>query len=489
MNIKKWFNNKEGSNSRQSTEQHIERKKQNVVALPPGRSSVPDDSSNPLNYIHKNTVLVNPSYPTELITLIRKLARINPDVGITIQDMFKLANTNHSIEFPNNTDKEAREMKMHLSQVSKEWSTYTAGIHGIINKMLVQCYLTGAISVEAVPNSDLSGLSTIVFVDPESIRFKREKDGVYKPYQLAKIITNVVDGVIPLNPNTYFYVSMYNDRDEPYGIPPFTPALMPLEDQAAMKENFKTQMNMAGLMGFMEATIQKTPKKSSESESAYATRLTNELATFKDRIKGGMIDGVMVGHMDDHEFKFHSTTKDMTNVDKFWNMNQQSVANGLGISGNVIGVSGINTEGGMGIMLSKILSQLKNSQMLVASVLEKIYSLHLTLAGYDNKGLNVKFGTTTVSDELKVQQGLEIKIRNLLILYQQGIISQDDFAWAVGYDKPDQEEPRQDPNAIADGAAQKTKDKDNKAIDDRAKRDKDKTNPKRADQDGRPRTR
>lgn len=51
--------------------------------------------------------LVLPSFRTEIIPLIRDLYKVNPDVSIALQDMFKLSNTGHTISFPNNTPEEA----------------------------------------------------------------------------------------------------------------------------------------------------------------------------------------------------------------------------------------------------------------------------------------------------------------------------------------------------------------------------------------------
>ena len=80
--------------------------------------------------------------------------------------------------------------------------------------------------------------------------------------------------------------------------------------------------------------------------------------------------------------------------------------------------------------------------MLVTYVLDFLYSLELRLAGFDNKGIKISWGTSTISDEVKVQQGLQYKIQNLDLLYKAGIISQDQYAWAMGYDSPDENEPR-----------------------------------------------
>ena len=89
-------------------------------------------------------------------------------------------------------------------------------------------------------------------------------------------------------------------------------------------------------------------------------------------------------------------------------------------NGNLIGVSSTTGEGATGIMLSKLISQLKNIQMLVTYVLDFLYSLELRLAGFDNKGIKISWGTSTISDEVKVQQGLQYKIQNLDLLYTQG---------------------------------------------------------------------
>jgi uncharacterized protein YihD (DUF1040 family) len=81
--------------------------KKEEVPISPGRVSEPDDD--PGNFIHTLkglTQMVTPSFRVEVIQLLRDLYKVNPDVNIALQDMFKLANTGHNITFPNNTDKE-----------------------------------------------------------------------------------------------------------------------------------------------------------------------------------------------------------------------------------------------------------------------------------------------------------------------------------------------------------------------------------------------
>ncbi len=51
---------------------------------------------------------------------------------------------------------------------------------------------------------------------------------------------------------------MYNDTDEPYGIPPFMASLDSLKGQHDMKTNFKHIMEICGMVGFLEALMEKT---------------------------------------------------------------------------------------------------------------------------------------------------------------------------------------------------------------------------------------
>lgn len=464
-----------------------------VTGIDPGRVSVPDSQNGSMIYTLKDlTQMVSPSFRVEVIQLIRDLYKVNPDVSKALQDMFQLSNTGHQVQFPNNSDKEAEAMMDHLRKVSKTWSNYTAGINGLVNKMIVQCFVGGAVSIEAVPNKDLSGLSTILFIRPDSIVFKRENNGVYQPYQhaIGNGILRTGNDYIKLNTQTYRYISMYNDTDEPYGIPPFMAALDSLKSQADMKVNFKHIMENAGMLGFMEALMEKPDREASESLTVYESRLDRTLRTLKRRLKDGMKDGLVVGYKEDHEFKMNSTTENMGNLDIPWTMNQQSVANGLGINSSLIGVSASTTEGGAGINLSKLLSQLKVMQMLISYALEFIYSLELRLAGFNNKGIEIQWFPATVSDDVKIQQAKQYKQQNLHALYTDGVISMLQYAQEMGYDQPDQEGPRlplEQQSGNSPSATDEDKRQSDKAKSNRRQRDKANANPKRKDQDSRPR--
>lgn len=460
-----------------------------IASISPGRVSAPEEDGDFVTVLQNMTKMVTPSFRREVIPLIRQLYKVNPDMGIALQDMFKLANTGHMVTFPNNTDEEAEKMRDHLREVTKTWSRYTAGMNGLVNKMMVQLMVGGAISVEAVPSEDLSSISTILFLKPENIWFHQENNGVYSPYQKSpQAVLNNGKEFIKLNPETYIYAGVYNDTDEPYGIPPFMTALDSLKGQQDMRINFKHIMEMMGMVGFLEAKIQKPMQKGNESLISYENRLNNILRQLKINLKDSLKDGIVTGFIDDSEFELNSTTKDLANIEKPWNMNQQSIANGLGVNGSIIGVNSSNTESGSGVVLSKLISQLRNIQDLTGHVLNFIYSLELRLAGFNNKGITITWGTSTISDEVKVQQAKQYKIQNLDLLYKAGIISQYQYAWEMGYDAPDQDEPRlslEDQNGVNNDPQEATKKKQRQSDKNqsaRRSRDKNNPSPKRGDQ-------
>ena len=92
------------------------------------------------------------------------------------------------------------------------------------------------------------------------------------------------------------------------------------------------------------------------------------------------------------------------------------------------------------------------------------------------------------------RQAREYRARVNVTLYNQGIISQDQFARDMGYEAPDQPEPREPVEADDDSGTgdtttgkKKKKREDDKDKSDRRTRDKNNPNPKRGDQDSKPR--
>jgi len=463
----------------------ILKKVDDVRVLPPGRVSVPDYTNQANDYIVSgNFDYITPSFVLDSIETIRKLYKVNEDVGSVLNDLVQLTNTGHKITFDQTTPPDQVDnMRKHLNNVSKEWGSGISGIDSIINKWIAQIWVGGALSNEWIPKRDLSGVQVNSLLDPEKIRFKYNKrTNIYEPHQKVKGLIN--KEYIKLNTLTYKYIALLTDIDEPYGVPPFLTALSGIDTQQDMKKNINHIMKQLGLLGYLETKVAKPDQQADESVSAYKARLTQLLEQTKTNVQAGFMEGVLVGFDEDHEFQFNSTTKNLAGVSDVYNSNEVQIANGLKTSPAFLGQSQGGTETNMGIVFTKMLSQLKSVQAILASNLEYGYKLELIMAGYSFKSIKVEFKASTITDDLKIQQGKEIKQRVNHALRVDGIIDQDTYAEDMGYEKPALEEPivpfeQQSGNQ----QEQEETDKDVKTESERKGRDKDKKQPRRKDAD------
>jgi len=450
-------------------------------SIPGTRGSRPTISSS-YSDMRGKTTFVNMEFISDYIPIIRKLSWINQDVGLAINDMVQLTNTGHRIKFdPGVSGEQQEEMRRHLETRQKEWGDGIDGMNGLVNKMVTQIWISGALSNEWVPANDLSKISNLALVNPETIRFSWNKKKLrFNPYQKQNYETGerVMEKLVKLNENTYKYFALNGDTEIPYGIPPFLTAMNALSTQGDMDQNIRFIMKQIGLLGFFEALMAKPHQEDGESEEQYAARLIKMLDEAKDNLLSGIGEGIVVGYKEDHEFNFNSTTKNLNGVADIYAQNERLVANGLKVAPEFLGIGSGGAETGINIIFTKMLSQLQNVQKIVAANLKYGYSLELKLAGFNFKHLQVEFNPSTITDELKFQQGMEYKIRNVFNKYQMGIIGQQGAAFELGYDKPDQQEPR---GAIS-GASIGDKDKDTKNDSAKKQRDKAKPQPKRKDQ-------
>lgn len=465
-------------------------KKKTDTAIPPGRVSQPgqvyDDKL--LGNIKKNLNIVKPDFLFESIPLIRKLYKVNEDLGLALFDSIQLTNTGHEIKFNQSVKPElADEMRAHLKEVSKRWHTGSAGIDGLVNKWIAQIYVGGALSIEWVPDQRLTGIESNILINPETIRYGRDRKGKYKPYQKIYNVIGYQKQYIPLNENTFQYFALLADEDTPYGVPPFLSALQSISTQKAMKDNIHHIMNQMGLLGYLETTVTKPDQNAGESDPAYMARITNLLTQTKQNVINGFKEGVVVGFTEDHQFEFHSTTKNLGGVSDIFNMNENQLANGLKTSPSFLGVSGGSSESFLSIVFTKTLSQLKNVQQILSSALQRGYELELQLAGYDYKSLSVEFRASTITDDMKIQQGKEIKQRVLRNLWIDRIISPETYAEEMGYTKPHQKIDPPMPGVTEGGDQKKKEDREaDKNKSDRKGRDKKKDQPKRKDKSTKP---
>lgn len=438
--------------------------------LPPGSRVSHPNYEAAFTGIKESVAFVKPSFQYEYIPVIRKLLRVNSSLSLATSSIVQLANTGHTIDFDKSVSSEDTiKMREHINKVAAHWGWGLPGLHGLINKLIYQMFIGGATSTEWVINDDLSGVNYLAYINPEQIRIIYDKKtGHYEYFQVLPGLdqSSLKKGWplnhIQLNPHTYQYYGLMSDEESPIGIPPFLSALDDLQSQLKMLRNIGFVSDQLGIMGFLEILLAKPNPTEGESHAAYKNRLEKLLGQAKTNIKDGVKDGMVAGFIDDHEFTFHSSTKDTAGVADIFDINQRMVSNGLLTSPQFLGGSMGGSETMVTIVFTKMLSQLSDIQAYVSAVLEKGIAMELLLQGFKFQTVAVKFKPSTITDEVKTQQASEIKQRISRILYADGIISLPQYAYRMGYDAPDQKEPRKeiDPDKIT--ATQEAKEKEQK---------------------------
>jgi len=451
----------------------------------PGRVTDPQGTSPGYEYtdLKNKTKFVTPQFNIDAIPVIRKLYKVNSDMGLVLFDLITLTNTGYKVKFNQGMSPQAQDLaRKHIKDMSKNWGDGVSGLNGLINKMVGQIWIGGALSYEAEVNKTIDGISNICLVNPENIAWEL-KGGRYYPYQKRVNNTELQKGnYIKLNQATYKYFGLMGDEEIPYAVPPLLTALNAIKKQNKADENVDNIMELMGLLGFLEVNIEKPDQEGDESDAAYLLRLDKLLEDTKNNTMGGLRRGLSVGIKGDHEYKFNSTTQNISGVYDIYSQFRLKSASGLKAHPSMMGIDAGKSETHLSIVFTKMISQLSSIHMLLEAALEHIISLELTLRGIPFEGLEIKFNPSTVSDSLKMEQAKEIKVRNLNALYDQGIIDQYQYAEEMGYGTPSEEEPRvsRDKPDPADAEKKQVKEK-KKDANDRKNRSKDKPQPKRKD--------
>jgi len=425
------------------------------VSKPPVDNNLWDDT---LKVSGHHQVVKKP-FVDKYIPLIRSLNMMNGDVSQALWNIVSLGNTGHKIHFdPSVSEDQQEKMRKHILNRPKPWMSGQAGVDGMVNKKFYQLLISGALSSEWVPEVDLSGVATNLLVGPEEIEFVLSRDGLtYEPYQRSSLYnpTSISKGgLIKLNPNTYRYFALNGDTENPYGIPPYIPAIEDIYTQHLMKTNIRHIVEQLGLVGFLTVLLENPDQLPGETNDQYFARTEKYLTDTQQRLKDGMRDGIVVGYKPDVEFETSSISRAYADALELYKNNESSIATGMKQDPTLWGRDYNTSETQITVVFMKMISELRNFQNLIATDLAFGYSLDLRLAGFQFDYLTVKFKPSTLGDDLKIQQAEEIKIRNVERKMLLGIISQDQAADELGYDKPFEPEPKVDWETLAGGKSQ-----------------------------------
>lgn len=416
-----------------------------------GRSSDPDLPTTLWSILQEEAALVTPEYQIELIGVLEYLGKFNPDISYAIDNIVQLGNTPYDISFNDGlSEKQIKEARAEIMRMQKEWYAFSGGIVSLRNDLLAQAAVTGAVSGEIVPNDRLDGVKRIVIVTPKNIRFAYNKVlGAYQPYQklqhnLLQGRRDIADnGMIKLNPTTYKYYAVRRFNESPYSIPPFLAALDSITIEKDMVDNFRHIIKKLGVLGFLQTLVTAPKKKQNETDDQYEIRCEEYLKRVATEVDKGIKKGYVAGFEGLHKFEMKQTTSNVTGATDLLRTITEMKMAGVKQDPLMLGRNYSTTETVGRVILAKLSAQLQNYQMLIDQFLADAFYLDLVLAGFKYiTSVHVESKKPLLADESKEQDAFSKKIDNYDKLYQQGVISQVQRANALGWEKPDQDEPR-----------------------------------------------
>lgn len=407
------------------------------------RISEPDTGTVSLNNLIEELSVINPDFKFEMLKILEHLAMYNSDVGYAIENIVTLGNTEHETEFDSSVSDEQKKLMMEsIKEFKDTWYGFSDGENALINDLFAQVAVTGALSAEMVADNSLKYIDNVVLVSPKNIRFTyNTEEQCYMPHQVSKRrIGN--NGLIPLNTNTYKYFALRRYSGKPYAVPPFLTALENISIEKDMVDSLKHITKKLGVLGFLRVLVDAPSRKPSETDEAWYKRCQAYLAEITPTIKESMKNGHVVGFKGTHDFEMQNISGNVQGAKDLFQLNTEMKMSGLKQDPMMLGRN-FNTSETLGrVMLSKLSSQVENYQKTVASFLSYVYKNHLLLQGFKFKYVTVKFDKPSIKDKLKEEQTYSTKIDNADKLYNSGVISQTTRAQILGYEEPDQEEPR-----------------------------------------------
>jgi hypothetical protein len=400
------------------------------VKLPVDAGRISRESSlDILNRFQGDWAFLDPEIPSNIIQAIERFALIIPDLSQHTKNIINLGNTGHELKVIAVQESTIKQAEDRLNQLARTIYPY-GGTDGLVNKMLSDIAIFGAPSIEAVIQPDLKGVKKIIIVPHHEIVFKYDSlEDDYLPYQ--KTGSSTLD-YIKLNPLTYYYSPLFQRRNSPYAIPPMLAAISPLLNQLFMSENIRFVMKKIGLLGLIHAVLATPPRKTTETDEQYLSRLRTYLGDVASDLTKNYRDGVMITY-DEVELKHFAVASDIRGVKDLFESNEQQLASGMGTDPAMLGRTYSTTETYAGVVYNKLIREIENIRRIVRRGIEKIYLLDLWLAGIPVEDVNVEFNPNAQlkpKEEAEIQQIKETSKTNL---YINGIIKLDEAREDLGY--------------------------------------------------------
>jgi hypothetical protein len=412
--------------------------------------AVGEPKRDPLGTVHKEYAPLAFMLPWEVLDYVELLATYNPDYSQAVDNIRTLANSGHNL-FVDGPVRTTRRVKDILEEKARTIQDRHGGIDGLIDKLLKQAAVYGAMCGEWALSEELDDVVDFVDVNPKSIRFFWE-DEHYAPYQKvtgaqAKQAEERGQKVrngncIKLNEATFYYFAFDAAPSIPYGTPPFIAALANIAIQRDMIHNMSQIVKKVGLLGIIDLTIKSLPRNPGETDDQYESRAGRYLDEYVTVVEDMVRDGGLV-HFDDVEANSYNITGNAAGATNIFKQNEELIFSGLKSMPSVQGRSYSTTETYAGVAYDIIIRNTLKYQRACKRMIEAGYWLMTTLQGEAPKSIRIEFRSNKTLQRLQNAQAESMEIRNAGMMWLSGVIDQMGFAQKLGYDdvKTEYEEP------------------------------------------------
>ncbi|MBE7413366.1 MAG: hypothetical protein HS129_15115 [Leptospiraceae bacterium] len=387
-----------------------------------------------LNFTNK----VYPDYPVEMLDTIEKLVLITPDLSQALKRVISIGNTGLTWDFSGVDDK----AKVNLQNEIDSWFD----LHpGILNRLIRQTAITGALSAEAVPNLDLSEVEEIRLIPVKNVVFEKQpidsKTNIVDRFKFVPMQKTKNGTYATLNPEIYSYEAIENSEESPYGIPPFISALKWVLSQHKTGENVDKHINKWGLLGFIVALFKKPAPKPGTPNADIEKENRKFLKEAKEGFEKNSGSGFMAA-FDGTKIEHHSVASDKSGgFSDIARYQEEQIASGIDTDLFILGRSYSVTESYAKIAGRLFQLKAQNIRHPAKRFLEKALTLHLRLKGYKFGQVKGVWKSNLSLDPLAEAQADEsrnrsdsLKIDNVLKKIASGIIDPDTGAQELGYE-------------------------------------------------------
>lgn len=390
--------------------------------------------------------------PFEALDYIEVLATYNPDYSQAVENIKTLANSGHELFVDAGSPLQQRRIRDLLEEKARTVQERHGGIDGLIDKLLDQAAVFGAMCGEWILSDDLTEVVDFVDINPKTIRFFWEESTQHwAPYQKVthwqeadarRAGQATLNGCVKLNETTFHYYAFDAAPGSPYGTPPFLAALENIGIQRDMVANMSQIVKKIGLLGIIDVVVKALPAKPGESAEDYMARAGAYLDSYVEVVQNMVRDGGIV-HFDDMETKSTNIAGNAAGATAIFKQNEELIFSGLKSMPSVQGRSYSTTETYAGVAYDIIIRNTKSYQRGCKRMIESGYWLMATLAGLQPTKISLKFNDNKTLHRLQDAQAEAVEIRNALVKWLCGIIDQMGFAQELGYNdvKKEMEEP------------------------------------------------